>query len=290
MPALLDLGDRVEAKAGDRLITSYVYAKDWSKPFLYPVNGPGGRGVTSQGPQDHPHHRSLWVAHGDVSGVDCWSELEGHGRIVHQGFLELSESEASAELAARNLWTRQDGRAVLEELRGVRVWDPSLDAVMIDLSVSLVAGYGGVIFGDTKEAGMACVRVAASMEVEEGGRLENPSGGVNEAEVWGRRAPWCDYSGEVEGERLGIAIFDHPSNPRHPTYWHARDYGLMTANCFGISVFGKDPSISGRLFLDDGQDLTFNYRIYVHRGDAKQGSVAAVYERFASSPVWRVKR
>jgi len=289
MPTLRDLGDRVEIKAGDRLIAAYVYGAAWSKPFLYPVNAPDGRCVTSQGPGDHPHHRSLWVAHGDVNGVDCWSEQESHGRIVHQSFLGLGESEESAVLTARNLWARGDGKALLEELRGVRVPSPSPDAVTIDLSVTFAARYGRVIFGDTKEAGLASVRVAGSMEVEEGGRLENSSGGVGEAQVWGKRALWCDYSGDVQGERLGIAVFDHPMNPRHPTYWHARDYGLMTANCFGISLFEKNPSLSGRLVLDDGQDLTFYYRIYVHGGDAERGMVAEEYERFASSPHWRVK-
>jgi hypothetical protein len=31
------------------------------------------------GARDHPHHRSLWFAHGDVNGHDFWGESEGHG-------------------------------------------------------------------------------------------------------------------------------------------------------------------------------------------------------------------
>ena len=30
--------------------------------------------------EDHIHHRSLWFTHGDVNGVDFWTEGEGHGR------------------------------------------------------------------------------------------------------------------------------------------------------------------------------------------------------------------
>lgn len=288
MLTLTKLEDRVEVRSGQSLVTSYVHAPSWSKPFLYPVIGPGGHMVTAQEPEDHPHHRSIWVAHGNVNGADCWSEQQGHGRVIHQEFLRLDAGEAYAELAAKNLWTARDAKPVLGELRGIRIWNPRSDTVMIDLSVGLTAAHGPVLFEDTKEAGLASIRVASSMEVEEGGRLENSAGGVNEAEVWGRRSLWCDYSGKVEGEHLGVAIFDHPSNPRHPTYWHARDYGLMTANCFGISAFTKDPSLSGKLLLAEGESLTFNYRVYVHKGDARQGMVQSAYERYAQSPLWRL--
>ena len=27
---------------------------------------------------DHVHHRSVWVTHGSVNGVDFWSEADGH--------------------------------------------------------------------------------------------------------------------------------------------------------------------------------------------------------------------
>ena len=59
------------------------------------------------------------------------------------------------------------------------------------------------------------------------------STGVRDGATWGKRAEWCDYYGPVEGQVVGIAIFDHPSNPAHPTWWHVRDYGLFAANPFG---------------------------------------------------------
>jgi len=47
-----------------------------------------------------------------------------------------------------------------------------------------------------------------------------------------KHADWCDYYGSIGGKTVGIAMFDHPSNPRHPTTWHVRDYGLFAANPF----------------------------------------------------------
>ena len=53
------------------------------------------------------------------------------------------------------------------------------------------------------------------------------SGGISGKSVWGKRAEWVDYWGKIGKQTVGVAIFDHPSNPRHPTWWHARDYGLV---------------------------------------------------------------
>jgi hypothetical protein len=35
--------------------------------------------------------------------------------------------------------------------------------------------------------------------------------------VFGKRARWIDYWGKIDEKTVGIAIFDHPANPHHPT-------------------------------------------------------------------------
>ena len=80
---------------------------------------------------------------------------------------------------------------------------------------------------------------------------------------------------------VGVAIFDHPRNQRHPTWWHVRDYGLFAANPFGQHDFEKlaDKS-AGNLTVPAGQSITFRYRFYLHPGDAAQGHVAAKYQEY----------
>lgn len=281
MISLLDFpGERVEVRDGETLLTCYVYGSQWSKPYLYPVNGLYSQSLTSNGPKDHPHHRSLWVAHGDVNGVDCWSEAPTSGNIDHKGFSRLSSGREFADVTAKNLWRTRDGHPVLDELREMRFWKPVEEGWVMDFQITFQASYGRTIFADTKEAGILSIRVTPSMEVHNGGRLQNALGMVNEAELWGKRALWCDYSGMVGLSKLGIAIFDHPENPRHPTYWHARDYGIMTANCFGVSVFENDPKKDGRLILEHNDTIRFQYRVFLHRGDVREAKVAEKYEEY----------
>ena len=98
----------------------------------------------------------------------------------------------------------------------------------------------------------------------------NSEGKVGEDEIWGKRANWVDYSGEVDGESLGIAIFDNPANIKHPTYWHARDYGLFAVNPFGEHDFYHDPKRDGSVTIALGESLTLRYRVVIHHGDAAE--------------------
>ena len=150
--------------------------------------------------------------------------------------------------------------------------------------MSLTALGQPVKFGDTKEAGLLSVRVATSMDGNKGGLIENGFGGQRENETWGKPAPWCHYSGPVDGEVMGIAVFDHPTNPRYPSNWHVRDYGLMTANPFGYHDFFPGRGRDGSLLLPAGETATFRYRVYIHRGDAAQGRVEEAFTNYALAP------
>jgi Methane oxygenase PmoA len=100
----------------------------------------------------------------------------------------------------------------------------------------------------------------------------------------GKKAAWVDYAGPVDGKLVGIAIFDSPKNPRHPTRWHARDYGLFAANPF--CEHGMDetqPAGAGDFKLEAGKSVTFQYRIILHEGDAAQARIAARFAEYAGA-------
>ena len=87
------------------------------------------------------------------------------------------------------------------------------------------------------------------------------------------------------GKVMGVAIFDHPFNLRHPTPWHVRNYGLMTANPFGQSYYQYSLLKDGSYTLHQGDTLTFRYRVYLHRGDTRTARVGQRYHDYINPPL-----
>jgi hypothetical protein len=288
---ITDAGGKLKVEIGGKLFTEYCY-KDVPRPYLYPVIGPTGDRVNRNWPMeqgegdatDHVHHRSLWFTHGDVNGHDFWSETEGRpfGKIVHDEFVEVQSGPKVGVIVSRNKWVAPDGETICTDTRTHR-FQRRGSATLLDFEVTIHATQGKVTFGDTKEGSMA-IRLAPTMRLkgEVGqGHIVN-SEGVRDKETWGKRAAWVDYYGPVGGKTVGVSIFDHPDNPRHPTWWHVRDYGLFAANPFGVSFFEKKEKGAGELVIPAGESLTFKYRFYIHEGDEKQGAVDEVYREYAA--------
>lgn len=274
----------LEVREHNEVIAVYRYGKDLFKPYFYPVYAPRGLLITRDAPPDHIHHRSLWTAHGDINGVNLWSETEKSGFIKCLEPPSIALSEDKCAIASRNLWVSRDGVPLLSEYRKVIFWKTTPTARLIDYEVTFHASYASVTFGDTKEGGIIAFRIADSMrESTGGGRIRNSEGGIGEPQCWGKRARWCDYTGKVNGSVAGITILDHPDNPRHPTYWHVRAYGLFAANCFGISHFEGKSGSPGALTLEKGSKITFKYRVILHTGDIEIKRIEEYYKEYVSN-------
>jgi hypothetical protein len=284
------LADRLRVEINGQLFTEYFY-KDVPRPYCYPLMGPGEVAMTRNWPmkdipgeaQDHPHHRSLWFAHGAINGHDFWSEEKAFGKTVHEDFLGVKSGKKEGVIRERNKWVAADGTVVCTDERTLRFYNPGRASErLMDFEITLKASNGELTFGDTKEGTMA-VRLAETMRLKGKvgkGHIVN-SGGVRDGQTWGKRAEWCDYYGPVEGRTVGIAIFDHPKNPRHPTWWHVRDYGLFAANPFGQHDFERLlDKTAGNLVVPAGKSVTFRYRFYLHEGDDQQAKVAERYQQY----------
>jgi hypothetical protein len=87
----------------------------------------------------------------------------------------------------------------------------------------------------------------------------------------------------VNGGDVTVAIFDHPSNHGHPTYWHARGYGLFAANPIGQQ--GYDPKQPpATLTLEPGKSVTFRHRILVRDARLDAGQLKEEYSKFTAAP------
>jgi len=248
---ITQLTNRLRVEIDGKLFTEYFF-KDVPRPYLYPIIGPGESRMTRDFPMqkieseehDHPHHRSLWFAHGNINGQDFWSESAESGKTIHEKFLEIKSGKKSGVIRSQNKWVAKDGAVVATDDRTIR-FSGNAKQQIIDYEITLHASNGELKMGDTKEGTMA-IRVAETMRLSHGkdkpgaGHIVN-SEGVRDGETWGKRAKWCDYFGPVNGKIVGVAMFDHPKNPRYPTWWHVRDYGLFAANPFGVHDFEKKP-------------------------------------------------
>jgi len=284
------LEDRLRVEINGKLFTEY-YFKDVPRPYCYPLIGPGDVAMTRNWPMkdtpgeehDHPHHRSLWFAHGSMNGHDFWSEAKSFGKEVHDDFLEVKSGKDAGVIKERNKWVAADGTVVCTDERTLRFYNPgSVNERVLDFEITLFASNGDLTLGDTKEGTMA-VRLAETMRLKGKvgkGHIVN-SNGVRDGQTWSKKANWVDYYGPVDDKIVGIAMFDHPQNPRHPTWWHVRDYGLFAANPFGQHDFepGTEKG-AGNLTVPAGKSITFRYRFYLHEGDDQQAKVAERYEQY----------
>ena len=294
------LPDRIRVELGGQLFTEYIFTGA-PRPYLYPVLATDGTRLNRDFPMkkdtpgeetDHPHHRSLWFAHGAVDGVDFWTEGTGKGLIVSESVTATAAGPV-ATIVARNRWVTPAGVVACTDETTVRLATVPAGR-QIDYEVTLRAPADkSVVLGDTKEGSMA-LRVAqwltpphtyAKKKVEGGGRIVNAEGIVN-SEAWGKRSTWVDYSAPKDGQVYGIAMFDHPKNPRHPTWWHVRDYGLFAANPFGQHDFEpvhkNNPKI-GDLTIPAGGSVTFRWRFLFHSGDEKAAKIAEAYAAYAKT-------
>lgn len=293
--------NQVRVEIGGKLFTDYVFAGA-HYPYLYPVLAADGTPLTRAFPMedrpgedhDHPHQRSLWFAHGLMNGIDFWNQGAGvggpapKGTVVHDRMLEV-KSGPVGEIRATSRWLAPDGTLVCTDETTLR-FQGAGEARILDYDITLHAlPDRPLVFGDSKEGALG-IRLAQWMTLpHKYGRRDLPGAGhiltadgARDGAAWGKRAAWCDYYAPHDGKVYGVAIFDHPDNLRHPTWWMARDYGLFGANPFGQHAYegGPDPH-AGDYTVPAGGSLTLRYRFYFHQGDPDAARIAEHYNEYA---------
>ena len=300
--------DRIAVDVNGKPFTSLFFGPHVAKPYLWPLRAASGTEVTRRFPlaeapgdsKDHPQHRGLTFAHADLNGFNYWANEPSNsgkkGRIVLKEIVSAEGGSQTGTIQVLLHWLDPNGTTLMADTRKITFHaNPTLRTVDFDINLKAVEF---VKFGDTHEGSFG-VRVAAFLEEptpayvplgagekarptepKRTGRITNSSGLATEAQVRSKRANWADYSGEYKGEKVGIAIFDHPANPRHPTYWHTRGYGMFAANVFGVRTFENNKSLDGSLTLETGKELRFRYRVVIHPGDTVTAGIENLYTKY----------
>jgi hypothetical protein len=285
---------KIDVEIDGKPFTTFYSGGEAPKPYLAPLRTAAGLVITRRFPmekvegetKDHPHHRGLWFTHGDINQVDFWMNEPGnkgkHGTITLDKPEQAKGGRKQGTIKATYTWKLDDGSPVLREDRTMTFYaDPQLRTVDFDVTFTALQE---ATFGDTKE-GFFAIRLRDELaEAKKGtGKMTNAEGKAGEKQVWGKKSPWVDYAGTLDGAKVGVTIMDHPGNPRHPTYWHSRAYGLFAANAFGDHDFLNDKSRNGSLTIKQAQTLRFRYRVLIHPGLTGELDLAGMYDKWSKS-------
>lgn len=285
--------DHVAITIDGKPFGDFLYGPDVWKPYLWPLRSASGKIVVRQfpivkdvagEPHDHNHQRGLWFGHGEVNGYDFWATdplnkaNPKFGKIVVRKISNVKSGKNAGSFTVVMDWNDPEGKTLLTENRTM-TFRTNGQLRIIDVDLTLTPKEK-VVFGDTKE-GTFGIRLAQPLQEDKGsGHMVNAEGAQGEKAVWGKPSPWVDYSGTLDGEQLGIAIFDDPKNPNSPVRWHSRGYGLFSANPFGLSDFVNDKSQKRETTLEPGHTMHFRYRVVIHPGDAKAANIAEMYRNW----------
>ena len=263
--------DRLTITHAGQPVADFVFRDDRIlRPYFADVHAPGGLQVTRNHPPvkgvdavDHDTmHPGLWLAFGDVNGVDFW---RNKGRIEHVRFVESPTIEKNRLRFAT-------------ECRLLTPASEPMGSVTNRIDMSAISGgwllaweatfrsdTGPLVFGDQEEMGFGA-RMATSLTEKNGGRIQNSTGLETAKATWGQPAAWCDYSGLIGDRRVGILLMADPANFR-TSWWHNRDYGLMVANPFGREAMRQ----GGRslVTVPRGDTFRLKFAALVHSGKAE---------------------
>lgn len=296
----VDASQQIDVKIDGKLFTSYWWPDSVYKPVLYPVLTSKGTLITRGFPikprederRDHIHQVGNWLNYGNVNGYDFWGngstgkkDPKG-GVIKHLAVEKMTDGNGEGVLITKASWNDPVGKELLAEKTEFHFIAKG-SIRMIDRIATLTATSGPVVFKDTKEGSFG-FRVARQLELPSKEDLiltdakGNPttvkamsnkgvtgnfrsSEGITGEDVWGTRAKWMDLYGSINEENISLVICDHPKNLSYPTYWHARGYGLFSANPFGAKDFTKGKT-ELNYTIPAGKTLVLRYRIIISSG------------------------
>ncbi|MGD0577517.1 MAG: PmoA family protein [Bryobacteraceae bacterium] len=293
--------DQVEVLIAGAPFTTYYFSPAVAKPYLMPLRTPSGviltRGfpvgndIGSANPKEssfEPHQRPLYFGHGNIDGLDFWGEQafdkyftdHAHQAYGHMAVVKVEVEPSAARVRARFRLEDPNQRVIGEETQTYTFGGDGQTRI-IDCEFVLHATVGPLVLGDTKE-GTFGIRLARELSAPNDHMISS-NGARGEPAIWGRPADWVAYSGAIAGKAVGIAVFDAPTSFRHPTTWHARAYGLFSANPFGRRAFSRDKNQDGSWTIPEGESITFRYRVVLYDGELPPTHLAEMYSQYSQS-------
>jgi hypothetical protein len=265
-----------------RVVWEHVHDRKVGKPFMR-FGLLDGTELTRPWPfpkdyprADHVWHRALWWSWKAIDGINYW---EKHQTGTEPVAVEVSHEKDGAAVITLTIAYHRPGEApVVKEKRVITVTAPdSTGSYLITWQATFTpGGKKDVVFNQNSYGGLALRLAAECCGDPAQGRpawtfldSEGRTNGSNN-----KTARWVAYRGIApNGRPACVAMFDHPANPRHPSWWQTRDnYPYM------------NPSLTCKeaYTVAAGAGLTLTYGILVHDGAIDADRLERAWKDFAA--------
>lgn len=296
------LAGRTAIKINGQPFSELHFGAKAHKPYLHPLRSASGKVVTRGFPVDphpeemtnSPHQLGLWVGHERLNKVDFFevdpvmeiSKKRAVGTVAFKDLTAVSSGARQGSLAFQADWVAPDGKVHVVENRTMTFHAEPAHLRTVDVDFTLRFPEGADIADHAD--GVLGLRLGRAFEERNGGVVRNFTGAQGADNLYARRSPWIDYTATVDGEALGVAVFDHPDNYNFPTRWKIRTFASIFASAFGEKEFYTEKPLAGLapvgakdagLTLGPGATLRFRYRVVVH--PAKGFDVDEAWRQFA---------
>ncbi len=254
---------------------------DANKPYFHPVALPGGDSLTGFRPKDHPWHYGLWFSWKYLNGVNYW-ELPVKG-LTSWRLLKIErrpDFSARIELAL-DYRPSPGAEVVLSEQRRIDISPPAADgSYTLDWTLDFHAGGQDLECSCTPLSqahwgGYAGLSARFSQELTEAEVHLHPRQLLSGDAFHHCPGQAADFSGRVAATRAGLAMIDHPGNPRRCPWYIITDpkqpFWFLNA-----ALLQDQP-----LHLRPGEKLRLRYRVAVHPGAWDESRLEAESTAFA---------
>ena len=265
-------------------VVRYVLQKPADSPlaaesacYFHPLRSPSGVVLTDVGPDDHRHHRGVFLAwvemHSAAGDADFWgwgehAPTKGR-RIVNREVRKTTGTGERVGFTARNEWLADDRVVLHEELRTELATREALH--VFDLAYSLTAP-AELTLSRWAFSGF-CVRMrkenVAAWDPAGAVKLPPPQHTKPESD-WPDR-PWYAFTLRGNDARqAGVAVLNHSDNPR--TLWH---------NVVSLGMLNPCIVAPAEVKLAPGKSLGLRYRVVTFDGDVPTAKLDAIAREWA---------
>ena len=251
--------------------------------YMHPVYTPGGRVVTGDYPDDHPHQHGIFFA---------WTKTEFEGR--HPDFWNMGDGTGKVELEKLESFKGGPDKALFRaRLRHVDLSGPQPKTALNEI-------WEVTVYRTVPGNGMsryAMFDLVSTQECASTSPLMLPDYryggvGIRGNDAWRTKANvsfltsegkdriagddttarWCAIGGRVEGQLVGLAALGHPSNFRapQPLRIHPDD-----------PYFNFSPSKRGPWEIVPGKPYVSRYRFLVYDGEVRAGELNRLWDDYA---------